>query len=106
MKILHVFNRHRGGGGADNAWDATIGLSRRRGLDIDIFEKDSRTLSSGLSGKLAAFTQGLYPAATLRDFAARLERDRPDIVHSHELYPLLTPWAVPALCPRRGAGRP
>ncbi|WP_311268081.1 glycosyltransferase family 4 protein [Sphingobium sp. WCS2017Hpa-17] len=101
MKILHVFNRHRGGGGADNAWDATIALSRRRGLEVDIFEKDSRHLSAGLSGKLAAFTHGLYPAATLRDFAARLERDRPDIVHSHELYPLLTPWLFP-LCARAG----
>lgn len=101
MKILHVFNRHRGGGGADNAWDATIALSRRRGLDIDIFEKDSRDLSSGLSGKMAAFAHGLYPAATLRDFAARLKRDRPDIVHSHELYPLLTPWLFP-LCARAG----
>lgn len=101
MKILHVFNRHRGGGGADNAWDATIALSRRKGLKVDIFEKDSRHLLTSLSGKMAAFIQGIYPAATLRDFAARLERDRPDIVHSHELYPLLTPWLFP-LCARAG----
>lgn len=101
MKILHVFNRHRGGGGADNAWGATIALSRRRGIEVDIFEKDSRDLLSGLSGKMTAFANGLYPAATLRDFAARLEQDRPDIVHSHELYPLLTPWLFP-LCARVG----
>ncbi|MBA4089087.1 MAG: hypothetical protein C0494_00665 [Sphingobium sp.] len=101
MKILHVFNRHRGGGGADNAWDATIALSRRRGLDIDIFERDSCDLSTGMAGKLSAFANGLYAPDTLRAFAARLERDRPDIVHTHELYPLLTPWLFEQ-CTRAG----
>jgi len=92
MKILHVFNRHRDGGGADNAWDATIALSRRRGLDVDSFERDSRDLSPGIAGKFSAFANGLYAPAALRAFAARLEQDRPDIVHTHELYPLITPW--------------
>jgi glycosyltransferase involved in cell wall biosynthesis len=92
VKILHVFNRHRGGGGADNAWDATIALSRRRGLDIAIFERDSRDIALGLAGRMSAFANGLYAPAALRAFGARLEQDRPDIVHTHELYPLLTPW--------------
>lgn len=101
MKILHVFNRHRGGGGADNAWEATIALSRRRGLDVDSFERDSRDLSTNMAGKLSAFASGLYAAESLRAFAARLERDRPDIVHTHELYPLLTPWLF-EICTRAG----
>lgn len=101
MKILHVFNRHRGGGGADNAWDATIALSRRRGLDVDSFERDSRDLSTNMAGKFSAFANGLYPSAALRAFAARLEQDRPDIVHTHELYPLLTPWLF-EICTRVG----
>ncbi|MEC3947372.1 glycosyltransferase family 4 protein [Sphingobium sp. HWE2-09] len=101
MKILHVFNRHRGGGGADNAWDATIALSRRRGLDVAIFERDSRHLAPGLAGKVSAFAHGLYPVDTLRAFARRLAQERPDIVHSHELYPLLTPWLL-TLCARAG----
>lgn len=92
MKILHVFNRHRGGGGSDNAWDATIALSRRHGLDIDLFERDSRDLPPGVGGRLRAFANGLYAPAALRAFTARLEQGRPDIVHTHELYPLLTPW--------------
>lgn len=33
----------------------------------------------------------LAARAALRAFAARLETDRPDIVHSHELYPLISP---------------
>jgi glycosyltransferase involved in cell wall biosynthesis len=101
MKVLHVFNRHRGGGGSDNAWDATIALSRRRGLTIDCFERDSRTLGTGIGGKLSALGNGLYAPGALRDFAARLEENRPDIVHTHELYPLISPWLF-ELCGRAG----
>lgn len=101
MKILHVFNRHRGGGGADNAWDATIALSRRRGLDVATFERDSRLLPPGLRGKFSAFANGLYGADAVRAFAARLQEERPDIVHTHELYPLITPWVL-EICARAG----
>jgi glycosyltransferase involved in cell wall biosynthesis len=101
MKILHLFNRHRGGGGADNAWDATIALSRSRGLDVATFERDSRTLPQGLRGKFSAFANGLYGADAVRAFAARLQEGRPDIVHTHELYPLITPWVL-EICARAG----
>ncbi|BAV64961.1 glycosyltransferase family 4 protein [Sphingobium cloacae] len=101
MKILHVFNRHRGGGGSDNAWDSTIALSRRRGLSVDCFERDSRALPPGIRGRLTAFANGLYAPGALRSFAARLDRDRPDIVHTHELYPLIGPWIF-ELCARAG----
>lgn len=101
MKILHVFNRHRSGGGSDNAWDATIALSRRRGLEVTTFERDSRTLPPGLAGKVSAFANGLYGAAALRDFRGRLHDARPDIVHTHELYPLITPWVL-ELCADAG----
>jgi hypothetical protein len=32
MRVLHAYNQHRGGGGADNATRATIELSRNHGL--------------------------------------------------------------------------
>jgi glycosyltransferase involved in cell wall biosynthesis len=37
----------------------------------------------------------------LRAFAETLARERPDIVHAHELYPLLTPWLF-RVCARAG----
>lgn len=101
MKVLHVFNRHRSGGGSDNAWDATIALSRRKGLTVTTFERDSRALGNGIGARMTAFANGLYPPGTLRAFAAQLAADRPDIVHTHELYPLVTPWIFD-VCARAG----
>jgi glycosyltransferase involved in cell wall biosynthesis len=100
MKILHVFNRHRNGGGADNACDATIRLSREAGIDVSCFERDSTTIA-GLRAKAGAFASGIYARRTLQEFAAELERSRPDIVHAHELYPLISPWVL-AVCAERG----
>lgn len=94
MKILHVFNRHRGGGGADNACDATIRLLQAAGLDVACFERDSRSLDAALRGKAAAFVSGIYARDAVRDFAAALTVEQPDVVHTHELYPLISPWIL------------
>lgn len=100
MKVLHAFNRHRGGGGSDNACDATIRMSREAGLEVSCFERDSRDIV-GVRGKLTAFISGIYARQALSEFALQLDRERPDIVHTHELYPLISPWVL-ALCARRG----
>ena len=94
LRVLHVFNRHRHGGGSDNAWDATIRLSRDAGIDVRLFERDSRALPAGLAGRVQAFASGLYPRRTLADFEAALDLHRPDLVNTHELYPLITPFAL------------
>ncbi|NDW52451.1 glycosyltransferase family 4 protein [Aliiroseovarius sp. PrR006] len=101
MKVLHVYNRHRSGGGSDNAWDQTIALSRKRGVDVRIFERDSKDLGTGLAGKVRAFSSGLYAREAVRAFDALLEADPPDIVHTHELYPLISPFVL-EVAARRG----
>jgi glycosyltransferase involved in cell wall biosynthesis len=95
MHVLHVYNRHRGFGGSDRATEATIQALRRHGVEVDEFVRDSRDLAPGLAGKLAAFSGGLYAASAVREFTQTLRRRRPDIVHVHELYPMISPWVLP-----------
>ncbi len=95
-----VHNEHRLGGGSDVVAAATVGLLRERGHTVDTFWRDSKSLS-GATGRWRAFGSGLYAPAALREFAAALERDCPDLVHVHEIYPLISPWIFP-LCRRRG----
>jgi hypothetical protein len=71
MRVLHVYNRHRGGGGSDNAWDATIRLSREQGFDVQTFERDSRSLPPGLGGRARAFFSGLYAPDAVRTNSIR-----------------------------------
>lgn len=95
LRVLHAFNRHRGGGGSDKAWDETIRLSREQGIEVSLFERDSRAISRGFAAKMATFASGLYAREAVRAFDRALAEERPDIVHTHELYPLISPWILP-----------
>jgi glycosyltransferase involved in cell wall biosynthesis len=101
MRVLHAYNLHRGGGGADNATRATIRVLRQAGVEVETFERDSRSIGDGLGGKVSAFVDGMYARQAVRAFSARLDAFVPDIVHVHELYPLISPWVLPE-CTRRG----
>lgn len=101
MRVLHAYNLHRGLGGANIATRATIAVLRGGGVDVDEFVRDSRALPPGVAGRVAAFAGGLYAAEAVREFEAALRARRPDVVHVHELYPLISPWILPA-CGRAG----
>ena len=100
-RVLHAYNLHRGGGGADNATHATIAVLRDAGIEVDEFVRDSSSLGDGLGAKLRAFADGLYARDAIRAFIAQLNAKRPELVHVHELYPLISPWVLPE-CSRRG----
>jgi glycosyltransferase involved in cell wall biosynthesis len=53
-------------------------------------------------GKWEAFISGIYSPSAKRSFMRTIERERPDIIHVHDLYPLLV-WILPAC---REAGVP
>lgn len=95
MRVLHVNNHHRGIGGSDSACNRLIGLCREYGLDVGVFTRDSRDLPHGLYGKTQAFVSGLYARSALREFDQVLHAFRPDVVHVHELFPLISPWILP-----------
>jgi glycosyltransferase involved in cell wall biosynthesis len=101
MRVLHAYNTHRGFGGSDRNTEATIDLLRERGVQVEEFKRDSRDLPQNLAGRIQAFAGGLYAAGAVRDFEAVLRERPPDVVHVHELYPLISPWILPA-CTRAG----
>ena len=101
MRVLHAYNLHRGFGGSDSNTMATIEVLRRRGVEVEEFVRDSRRLSGKLGGKFTAFVGGIYAAEAVREFERALLRCRPEVVHVHELYPLISPWILPC-CEKRG----
>lgn len=95
MRIIQAYNRHRYGGGSDSAADATYNILRERRLDVRSFIYDSKDLAPGFRGRWKAFTNGLYARVAIRRFAELVHGFRPDVVHVHELYPLISPWILP-----------
>ena len=101
MKVLHAYNRHRGGGGANNATQATIDLARQAGVQVQVMARSGNELQPGLRGRLQAGLGVLWGRESVREFCTLLDSFQPDIVHAHELYPLVSPWILPE-CTRRG----
>lgn len=104
MRVLHAYNRHRGGGGANNATAATIALQRAAGWAVAVHDRSALDLPGGLAGlraKADAALGVLWGRQSLQAFVAQLEAFGPEIVHVHELYPLVTPRVLPA-CSERG----
>lgn len=95
MKVLHVFNRHRSGGGATKATVALAEFSRAHGIEVEVFERSSLDLPANLLGHLQAGVCAFLPGESVRDFKAVLRRFKPDLVHAHELFPLVSPWILP-----------
>jgi glycosyltransferase involved in cell wall biosynthesis len=91
MRILQVHNRYRLRGGEEAVVENTEAVLRRHGDEASRFEKASDDLGVGIAAKLGAVFSAIYSPRSRREMAARIVADRPDVVHIHNLYPLLSP---------------
>lgn len=101
LKVLHAYNQHRGGGGANNATQATIDLQRQHGLQVQVLARNANQAAPGLRGKLQVGLGVLWGRESLRQFVQLLDDFKPDLVHVHELYPMVWPGVL-AQCTQRG----
>jgi glycosyltransferase involved in cell wall biosynthesis len=97
MRVLIVHNRYRSTqpSGENLAVDADAAMLRSRGVHVDELCPSSDDLDLRRPGDLLA--SGLGPIYSPRGVAAfdKLVREsRPDIVHVHNVYPLISPWVI------------
>lgn len=102
MKVLIVHNHYREAGGEDAMVAAERALLAAHGHETALFTVSNDAVA-GLGGRIAAAWRAPYAAAAREALAARIEAERPAIVHIHNFFPLLSP-AVYDAC--RAAGAP
>ncbi|SFW47315.1 glycosyltransferase family 4 protein [Amycolatopsis australiensis] len=99
MKVLVVHNRYRSEqpSGENNVVDAEVTLLADGGHDVSLFERRSDDIASmPLPRKAAVPLMVPWNAAVRKELAARLRSWRPDVVHIHNTFPLLSPSVVAA----------
>jgi glycosyltransferase involved in cell wall biosynthesis len=102
MKLLQLYNQYRSNlSGEENVVRATAALVEKNGGSARLFMPTSRGIDKSLPKKIRAFFSGIYSFQASVEVARILETDRPDIVHAHNLYPLLSPSVLVA-CKRAG----
>ncbi|MHC4481750.1 MAG: glycosyltransferase family 4 protein [Planctomycetota bacterium] len=98
MKVLQVHNYYRHPGGEDFAVRDLGSLLQRRGVEVAFLTRHSADLPGGLLGGLKAFVSGFSSASARREMSRILREDPPDLVHVHNLYPLISPAVLRVCC--------
>ncbi len=92
LRILQLYNQYRSEiGGEENVVRSTAAIIEKAGGRAQLYQQSSRGLDAGLAGKFRAFASGVYSSSARREVAKLLSDNRFDVVHAHNLYPLLSP---------------
>jgi glycosyltransferase involved in cell wall biosynthesis len=94
VRVLVAHNFYQQPGGEDVSYRAEVELLRQHGHDVLCFEQHNDAIDS--MGRLPLATRTLWNRGVSRDFGALVRRERPDIVHLHNTFPLLSPAAAVA----------
>lgn len=100
MKVLVAHNRYQGRGGEDVVFEEEVALLAGAGHDVKTLIVHNDTINS-FSTRLRAMASTADNATGVRAMAEAIEAFRPDVVHVHNFFPLLSP-AVFDVC--RAAG--
>ncbi|MFC8671930.1 glycosyltransferase [Streptomyces griseorubiginosus] len=104
MHVLVVHNRYASAqpSGENKVVDQEVELLRSGGHRVELFERRSDDIGSmSLLAKAALPLRVPWNAAVRSELADRLRAERPDVVHVHNVFPLLSP-AVLAACADAG----
>lgn len=89
MRILIVHNAYRLRGGEDSVMEAEAALLTSRGQTVEMFLRHNDAIE-GMS-RIGAALNTTWSASVARDFDLALRSFRPDVVHVHNTFPLISP---------------
>lgn len=95
MRILLVHGAYQQKGGEDSVVESETELLRSRGHDVAFLRRDNHSITGKPRLQLAANTLWSFDAE--REAAALIRDFRPDVVHTHNSFPLISPsvfWAA------------
>lgn len=95
MRILFVHNTYQHRGGEDSVVEAEIALLRSCGHAVEIYSRSNDDVASMPPLALARHT--LWSSRTTHDLVKLMRGFRPDIIHTHNTFPLISPsiyWAA------------
>lgn len=104
LTVLVAHNRYRSAApsGENLVVEDNVRRLREAGCEVVAFIRDSDDIARmTLPQKIGVGAGPVYSPSGVREFVAVVDRARPDVVHLHNPYPLLSPWIVRSAA-RRG----
>lgn len=90
MKILFVHNLYQIAGGEDAVFLSEIELLRQKGHEVDVLQQDNASINS-VFARIWTLINLIFSYGQYRKIKRHIELTKPDIVHVHNYFPLITP---------------
>lgn len=102
-RVLLVHERYQQAGGEDGAFEHQVELLRAHGHDVETVEvsNDDIDPGGGLQVRARLALDTIWSRDGVRRVAAAIDGFRPDVLHAHNTFPLLSP-AIHAAARARG----
>lgn len=89
MRVLIVHNAYRNRGGEDSVADAERALLANRGHEVALYCRHNDDVDE--SSRLGLLLDTLWSRRTVREAGAAIGGFRPDVIHVHNTFPLISP---------------
>src|SRR5437899_5310884 len=97
MNILLVHNTYQQWGGEDTVFEQELALLRDAGHRVATYRRSNQEIEEyGPVNRLAMVKNTVWSEASRRGFARVLTREKPDLVHVHNTFLVISPsiyWA-------------
>ncbi|MGN0237631.1 MAG: glycosyltransferase family 4 protein [Lepagella sp.] len=101
MKVLIVHNEYGKYSGEEAVVDRMVRMYGDLGYEVAEYRRTTAGSRESLRGKIAGFASGIYSRSGVKEMGKILDREHPDVVNVHNLYPFISPAALWE-CKRRG----
>ena len=95
MKILVIHNHYQRRGGEDAVFETECAMLETAGHEVVRFEVSNDVIPSGF-GKCFFFFKTVWNRKTARAIRETIRREKPDVAHFHNTFPLVSPAAYHA----------
>src|ERR1700722_2548120 len=93
MRILIAHNRYKFAGGEDSVMRAELAMLSCAGHTVELYEVDNQVIQS-TGDKIQAAASLFYSHNSSQEMSRLLRIFRPDLVHVHNWFPLLSPSVI------------
>lgn len=93
MTILVAHNRYRIRGGEDSVFESECRMLEDAGHKVVRYEKTNADIhdNGGLAAKISLAIRTIWNQRTFREVRELIRREKPDVVHCHNTFPLISP---------------
>jgi glycosyltransferase involved in cell wall biosynthesis len=102
MKILQIHNHYGGFSGESSVLAVHKELLEKHGHTVKVYSRSSEELYKMPLGSVKAFFWAFYNRKSIDDLKTILDSFDPDIVHIHNLFPIISPAILPFI---KGRGK-